>query len=202
MKRWAAILALAGILALAYCAFVYFQASRYQAAERTRFARDTPGQTQPDAGPAAPKPAAPPGRKHPSQGESVAMLTITRIGLSSVVLEGASARELRLGPGHIPSTPLPGEGGNFAVAGHRDTFFRALRFVRVNDIVRLKSRDQEFQYRVVATKIVGPKDIQVLDPTGRESLTLVTCYPFDFVGAAPQRFIVQADCEDCSQPSQ
>ena len=202
MKRGAAIFAVAGWLALAYCAFVYFQASRYQAAEKSRFARDTPPQTQPDAGLVMPKAAAPPGRKYPSRGESVAMLTIPRIRLSSVVLEGAGARELKLGPGHISSTPLPGEGGNFAVAGHRDTFFRALRFVRVNDIVQVKSRDQEFQYRVVSTKIVGPNDIQVLDPADRETLTLVTCYPFEFVGSAPQRFIVRADCADCSQRSQ
>ncbi|MEI9976005.1 MAG: class D sortase [Ignavibacteriota bacterium] len=130
------------------------------------------------------------------------MLTIPRIGLSSVVVEGAGARELKLGPGHIARTPFPGKGGNFAVAGHRDTFFRALRSIRTNDVVRVQRNDREFQYRVVSTKIVSPQDVEVLDPTGRETLTLVTCYPFDYVGSAPKRFIVRADCDACTQGTQ
>ena len=198
MKLWATILAMAGLLALAYCAFVYLQASRYQAAEKSRFRKGTHPRSQPHSDPAPSKPADAPARQHPSRGEAVALLTIPRIGISSVVLEGAGSRELKLGPGHISSTPMSGEGGNFAVAGHRDTFFRALRFIRINDTVQVKSGDRELHYRVVSTRIVDPKEIQVLDPTGRESLTLVTCYPFDFVGAAPKRFIVRADCEDCS----
>ncbi|HTX38817.1 MAG TPA: class D sortase [Bryobacteraceae bacterium] len=197
MKRWAAIFAVAGLLALAYCAFEYFRASRYQATEKSRFARETDSHAQPDAGAVPAGPAEAPVREHPRRGDAMALLTIPRIGLSSVVLEGAEARELKLGPGHIASTPLPGEGGNFAVAGHRDTFFHALRLIRTDDVVQVRSRGGEFQYRVVSLKIVSPKDVQVLDPTGRETLTLVTCYPFDFVGAAPKRFIVQADCEDC-----
>ncbi len=200
MKRWAAIFAVAGLLALAYCAFQYFQASRYQATEKSRFEQETHSQAQPDAGAVPARPAEAPVPEHPRRGDAVATLTIPRIGLSSVVLEGAGARELKLGPGHIASTPLPGEGGNFAVAGHRDTFFRALRFIRTHDVVQVTSRGGEFQYRVVSTRIVGPKDVQVLDPAGRETLTLVTCYPFDFVGPAPRRFIVRADCEDCLRP--
>lgn len=197
MKRWAGVLAVAGLLALAYCALVYIQVSWFQAEERTRFGKDMHPHSQPSAESVPAEPASPPKRKYPGRGQAVAMLTIQRIGVSSVVLEGAGPRELKLGPGHISSTPLPGEGGNFAVAGHRDTFFRSLRFIRANDLIQVKSGDQEFQYRVVSTKIVGPKDVQVLEPIGHETLTLVTCYPFDYLGSAPKRFIVRADCEDC-----
>jgi sortase A len=87
------------------------------------------------------------------------------------------------------------------VAGHRDTFFRALRSICINDVIRVKSREQEFQYRVVSTKIVGPKEVHVLDPTGYEILTLVTRYPFDYMGSALRRLIVRADGEDCLQRS-
>jgi sortase A len=191
MKRWVAVLAVAGLMALAYCAFVYFQASRFQAAEKTRFAKDTHAQSIPA------EPSAPREWKYPSRGEVLAELRIPRIGLSSVVLEGSGPRELKLGPGHISSTPLPGQGGNFAVAGHRDTFFRALRSIVVGDVIQITSREREFQYKVVSTKIVGPRDVLVLQPTGSETLTLVTCYPFDYLGPAPKRFIVRADCEDC-----
>jgi sortase A len=199
MNRLAAILAAIGLLALAYCAFVYFQASRFQATEKTRFDEDTHPQSDPRAESAPTAPAVSPKRSYPSRGEAVAVLTIPRIGLSAVVLEGAGAHELKLGPGHIPSTPLPGGGGNVGVAGHRDTFFRELRLIRVSDMVFVKGRDQELRYRVVSTKVVGPRDIQVLEPTGHETITLVTCYPFDYLGSAPKRFIVRADCDDCSR---
>jgi sortase A len=197
MKRWAAVLALVGLVALAHCAFVYFQASRFQAAEKTRFGKDTHPHSQPSGEPVLTEPPALPKRKYPSRGEAMAMLTIPRLGLSSVVLQGAGPHELKLGPGHISSTPLSGEGGNFAAAGHRDTFFRARRSIRADDIIQVKSGDLEFRYRVVSTKIVGPKDIQVLERAGYETLTLVTCYPFDYLGPAPKRFIVHADREDC-----
>ena len=101
--------------------------------------------------------------------------------------------ELSLAPGHIPGTPLPGEAGNVAIAGHRDTFFRPLRFIRRNDTINVTTDRGEDQYRVVSTSIVAPSDVQVLYPTGRDTLTLVTCYPFDYVGPAPKRFIVRAE---------
>ena len=203
MKRCTAILAAAGFLALAYCAFIYIRAYWFQAAEKSRITEAVRAESQVVSSAVASEPVQVPEWKRPNRGDAVAMLTIPWIGLSSVVLEGAGARELRLGPGHIARTPLPGEGGNFAVAGHRDTFFRALRSIRTNDIVHVKVRDQEFAYRVVSTRIVSPKDVQVLDPdpSGKESLTLVTCYPFSFVGSAPMRFIVRADCDDCLHKS-
>jgi sortase A len=186
MKPAAAVFAIVGILLLAYCLYVYVDAARFQSAAKEQLRRPS----EPPA-PAKVEPAP------PARGEPMALLTIPRIGLSSVVLEGAGAGELKRGPGHISRTPLPGAGGNFAVAGHRDTFFRPLRLIRVNDLVNVDSASREYRYRVVSTEIVAPKDVGVLASTGRDTLTLVTCYPFDFVGAASQRFVVHADCETC-----
>jgi sortase A len=188
MKRLAAILAAIGLLLWGYCALVYFRAARYQAQEKARLSQEVHSSEAPKAVP-APTP--------PARGDAIALLTIARIGLSTVVLEGAGTQELKLGPGHIASTPLPGKGGNFSVAGHRDTFFRPLRFIRPGDAIQVQIAGSEFRYRVVSTHIVSPHENGVLRSTGHETLTLVTCYPFDFVGSAPQRFIVRADCDNC-----
>lgn len=199
MKRSAAILAFAGLILLAYCAFVYIQAWRFQAREKHRHGKDTHTKEprKPDSALSGPPGSSQ--RALPSRGQAVAVLTIPRIGLSAVVIEGADARELKLGPGHIPHTPFPGEGGNFSIAGHRDTFFRPLRAIRADDIVKIESGEREYRYRVVSTRIVEPTDIHVIESTGRDTLTLVTCYPFNFVGPAPKRFIVHADCESCAE---
>jgi sortase A len=87
---------------------------------------------------------------------------------------------------------LPGDGGNVGIAGHRDTFFRPLRFIRAGDEINLISDAEEYRYHVVSTEVVEPGNVRVLYPTGQETLTLVTCYPFNFLGAAPKRFIIQA----------
>ena len=120
-----------------------------------------------------------------------------RVGLSAVVVEGAGRQMLKLGPGHVRGTALPGEGGNVGLAGHRDTFFRPLRFIRKGDLVDLITAQGEYRYQVSWTMIVVPEDVWVLDSTGRESVTLITCYPFDFVGPAPKRFVVRAECAEC-----
>ena len=94
--------------------------------------------------------------------------------------------------GYIPGTALPGEAGNVGLAGHRDTFFRQLRDIRPDDEIRVATPDGIFSYRVERTLIVNPTDVWVLDPTSTATLTLVTCYPFTYIGSAPQRFIVRA----------
>ena len=138
-------------------------------------------------------PPAPVHPVHPREGSAVARLIIPDISIALTVVEGTSAHDLSLGPGHISTTPLPGEPGNVGIAGHRDTVFRPLRSIRSGQLVILKSERGEGRYRVVSTIIVDPKDIQVLKPTGKDSLTLVTCYPFYYVGPAPKRFIVRAE---------
>jgi sortase A len=120
-------------------------------------------------------------------------MEIPRLNLSVVVFEGTTSKTLRRAAGHITGTALPGQPGNVGVAGHRDTFFRPLRNIQPNDIITLTTLRGAYRYRVVSTKIVRPDNVAVLDPDGTEVLTLVTCYPFYFVGPAPDRFIVRAE---------
>jgi len=110
-----------------------------------------------------------------------------------MVVEGDRGEDLEVAAGHIPGTSFPGNCGNTAIAGHRDTFFRPLRLIRLNDAITLTTLQGTFAYRVTSTQIVEPAQVQVLSPTKVETLTLVTCYPFHFVGPAPRRFIVRAE---------
>jgi sortase A len=107
-------------------------------------------------------------------------------------MEGIGSAALRRGVGHIPGTALPGERGNVGLAGHRDTLFRPLKDLKINDEIRLSTPSGDFRYEVESLRIVGPNDTTVLAASGEQSLTLVTCYPFYYVGPAPQRWIVRA----------
>jgi sortase A len=126
-------------------------------------------------------------------GDLIGRIEITRLGLSAMVIEGTDQKTLRRSVGHIPGTALPGQSGNIGFSGHRDTFFRPLRNIRRNDVITVTTPFGEYCYRVVSTGIVSPRDVAVLDPGKTEILTLVTCYPFYFVGSAPDRFIVRAE---------
>lgn len=127
-----------------------------------------------------------------SDGDLIGRIEVPRLGVSAIVLEGVGYRTLRRGVGHIPQTALPYEGGNVGIAGHRDSFFRGLKDIRKDDIIELTTPDGTHEYRVEWTKIVRPKDVDVLEDSGEPELTLVTCYPFYYVGSAPKRFIVRA----------
>ncbi len=120
-------------------------------------------------------------------------LEIPRLGIQAMVREGIDDETLKLAVGHIPGTARPGEAGNVGLAAHRDTFFRALRDVRQGDLMRLTTLDGSETYRVASARVVDPAQVGVLAGTiGTRELTLVTCYPFDFIGAAPKRFVVAA----------
>src|SRR5271155_4811099 len=123
----------------------------------------------------------------------IGRLEIPRLGLSAILVEGDDPKTLRRAVGHIRGTPLPGQPGNIALTGHRDTFFRPLRNIREDDIIVVTTLQGDYRYRVVSTKIVSPDNVAVLNAGVGEILTLVTCYPFYFVGAAPDRFIVRAE---------
>lgn len=125
-------------------------------------------------------------------GDLIGRIKIPRVGVSALVLEGVRSRTLRRGVGRIPGTSLPDLDGNVGLAGHRDSFFRGLKDIRKNDIIELKTPEGIFEYKVEWTKIVRPKDTHVLEDEGTPALTLVTCYPFYYVGSAPKRFIVRA----------
>jgi sortase A len=123
----------------------------------------------------------------------MALLEIPRLRLSSAVVAGDDADVLDVAVGHLPDTPKPWDDGNSALAAHRDGLFRPLKHIKVGDEVRVRSEQGEFVYRVRETKVVTPDDLSVLAPTSTATLTLITCYPFNFIGAAPKRFIVHAD---------
>jgi len=127
-----------------------------------------------------------------SPGQSMGWLEIPRLGISVIVAHGDDDRTLLRAVGHIPGTAFPGEAGNVGLAGHRDTFFRALEDIENLDTIRLVMPDRVFAYRVVDVGIVRPSQIEVLDPTPAPSLTLVTCYPFEYIGSAPYRYVVRA----------
>ena len=126
-------------------------------------------------------------------GELIGRIGIPRLDLSVIVAEGVDTLTLRRAVGHIPGTGMPGKPGNVGLAGHRDTFFRPLRNIRGGDVITLTTPAGEYRYRVVSIKIVKPSDLGVLDPSVTEVLTLVTCYPFYYIGPAPDRFIVRAE---------
>jgi sortase A len=123
----------------------------------------------------------------------IGRMAIPRLGVSVIVAEGTEESTLRRAAGHIEGTALPGQTGNVGIAGHRDTFFRPLRNIKHDDVITVTTLGGMYRYRVVSTKVVRPSNVAVLNPDGHEILTLVTCYPFYFVGSAPDRFIVRAE---------
>ena len=137
-------------------------------------------------------PPAPP-RDDIQIGGPVGILSVPRLQLSTAVVEGDEDVVLDVSAGHLPDTPWPWETGNAAIAAHRDGLFRGLRHVKAGDAIELKTTHGDLQYRVTDIRIVLPTDVSVLDAGERDSLTLITCYPFYYVGHAPKRFIVRAE---------
>jgi sortase A len=121
-----------------------------------------------------------------------AVLRIPALDIEAEIFGDTGNRSLDLGVGHIAGTALPGEAGNIGIAGHRDGYFRRLKDVRPGQRIRILTQRGSWDYEVQRTRVVDPADVDVLDERGEPMLTLVTCYPFYFVGNAPQRFIVHA----------
>lgn len=126
----------------------------------------------------------------------IGRIDIPRLGISAIVSKGVDDRTLRRAVGHVPGTALPGDAGNSALAAHRDTFFGPLQWARTGDRIRVRTPDGDVSYVVSDTRVVEPTDLSVLEPTTDQTLTLITCYPFSYVGPAPQRFIVRAQAVD------
>ncbi len=120
------------------------------------------------------------------------ILEIPRLNLEVPVYDGASDLHMDRGAARIDGTAMPGEPGNLGVAGHRDGYFRVLKDIELGDEITITTADGPESYVVLELKIVDPSAIEVLGPTVQQSVTLVTCYPFYFVGHAPERFIVRA----------
>jgi sortase A len=174
-----------GCLALGYCAFLWGRAQYDQAEGTWALEHALPGDPMRVAGPSK----RPPDR---AEGSLVGRIDIPRLDLSAVVFEGTTDDTLARGVGHLRGSAGPGERGNLVLAGHRDTFFRALRNIREGDEVDIKGPQGEFEYQVESTTIVNPDQTEVLEPGNGDTLTLITCYPFRYIGNAPQRFIVRA----------
>lgn len=188
MKWLQRLMIAAGLCALAYCGYFYAESWIFQQQQRAQLAGEMARQ-QSSGGDAdentdAVAPAIPNGL--------IGTVDIPRLKISVVVVEGDGEAELRHAAGHIPGTAMPGEIGNVAISAHRDTFFRPLRNVRRGDVVTVTTREGEYQYRVTSTQVVDPDNVSVLRARGGQELTLVTCYPFYYIGAAPNRFIVHA----------
>ena len=122
----------------------------------------------------------------------IGRIEIPRLGVAAIVREGTSRRTLELAVGHVAGTALPGQHGNVGLAAHRDTYFRRLAGIRKNDTIRITTPDAIWEYKVQSTAVVDPDAVEVLAATDDAMLTLVTCYPFGYVGPAPRRFIVRA----------
>ncbi len=182
--RWTRnVLFLAGALAICFVALTMWRAKRYQQqANITLDAQMPAAQQKPAQSTAMP----------PAEGDAVGRIEIPRLRMKIAILEGTAVKTLQLGVGHIQGTPLPGEAGNVGLAGHRDTYFRGLKDIRVNDRIQVQTAAELSTYVVDSIRIVSPSDVGVLAPSAKSSVTLVTCYPFYFIGAAPKRFIVHA----------
>jgi sortase A len=119
-------------------------------------------------------------------------LLIPRLKVHFFVVEGDGQKELRIGPGHMPGTALPGSAGNCIIAGHRDTHFRVLKDLHKGDEVILETPAKNFHYRVTGLSVVSPRNRRLLADTPAPVLSLITCYPFYYVGPAPRRLVVRA----------
>ena len=195
MRQWAQrVLFVVAVSMLGYCAFVLVDGWMFQNRER-RHLEQLLHERQ-EEGRGTPQKESRSSPKKSPQGipdDLIGRIEIPRLGISVMVIEGTSDTTLRHAAGHIAGTSLPGQPGNVGISGHRDTFFRPLRNIRRNDIITLTTALGAYRYRVVSTKIVNPHDVTVLDSSANEVLTLVTCYPFYFIGLAPNRFIVRAE---------
>lgn len=189
------LLTAAGVVALAWCTLI--AGDTYLAQRAARLALDHMASSRP-ARTAAPKDPsrAPVPATHADpvlhRGTALAALSIPRVHLSAVVLHGSDAQTLRRGPGHLESSPLPGETGNVVIAGHRDSFFRPLRDIEVGDDILLDTPDTHSRYRVTSLRVVRADDLSVIGPEAEPVLTLITCFPFWVLGNAPDRFVVRA----------
>jgi sortase A len=166
---------IAGVMALTYVGYIHVRAQIFQADQSQQLEQ-----------------LAKLDQRVPLDGFPIATVKVPRIGIETVVVQGDSAKILSLAVGHIPGTALPGQPGNMVLAGHRDTFFRPLRNIRIGDRIEIETPKGSIDYQVESASVVFPTDLSVLRNSGGRELTLITCYPFSWIGSAPDRFVVRA----------
>jgi len=182
---------LAGVILLGWSVYLWTDAHIFETVEAERFNAALKSSVA-DSGPVSGSEVLKIPRPKVQVGSVLGRIDIPRIGLSVMVLEGSTSLVFRRAAGHLEGTAIPGEKGNIAIAAHRDSFFRPLRNIRDRDLIKFSTSTGSYLYQVESTEIVGPGDVQVLTDSPQPTLTLVTCYPFYYVGPAPKRFIVRA----------
>lgn len=176
LLRWASFaFVLAGLIAMSYAGYAVVYSRAYQTIELRKFEHN-PGLAEPHL---------------LNFGDVIGEIQIPRLGVKAVIVQGDAPELLDRAVGHIPQTALPGEWGNVALAGHRDRLFRPLRQIRQGDTILLVTSRGSFTYEVESTSVVPSTEVGVLQSSSTNELTLITCFPFDFVGHAPNRFIVR-----------
>ena len=179
-------------LLLGYCAFALVDAWIFQTRQNAVLDRQLRERR------AASETSQPQSSAVPSRAPALAVdsligrIEIPRLLLSVVVVEGVDKTTLRRAVGHIPGTAMPGEAGNVGLAGDRDTFFRPLKDLKIKDQIQFSTLKGNFKYEVQSLRVVEPNNVGVLASSGENMLTMVTCYPFYYVGPAPKRWIVRA----------
>ena len=192
------LLLVAGLALLALPIIAFLRSNYAQWEGNREIERQRAAAPEDPAGSMAPKHAAPAPaasvapRVVPKRGSVLAKFEVPRLGLSYVVLEGADNDTLDKSIAHVEDTALPGESGNIGIAGHRNTHFKKLEWVRQGDEMTLTTAQDTYRYRVQSVQLVLPANVEVLDSSVGPAITLVTCFPFEYVGHAPQRFIVRA----------
>jgi sortase A len=188
VKKLAALSILAGLALLGASAYQFLDREAHQQAEQARLATELSAAADPRVSSGRATGA----RDSAARGVAWGKLEIPDVGLSVVVEDGIDRRTLRRSVGHLPDTAYPGEVGNVVLAAHRDGLFRPLRDVRSGHHLRITTTDGTFEYSVVSTDVVAPHRVDLIAPGPFEEVTLVTCYPFYYVGPAPERFLVKA----------
>jgi sortase A len=190
MRQISWLLIVIGVLLAGFGAYDYYTANVAQSEAAKEWTSPSDSEEPvPQKLPANPLPYYDPYRL----GETVAKLRLPRLDKTLFVVEGTDQKDLRKGPGHMPGTALPGVAGNCVIAGHRDTHFRALEGIRKGDEVELETKYGRFRYQVRSLEVVSPTNVNSLHPTKNAVLHLITCYPFQYVGHAPQRMVIEAD---------
>lgn len=194
------VLILVGACTLVFWAWNWFQAPLYQYVQRTQFATtEEPSAvpaSQSNNQPSAAIPKAPrlhsvlPGLFRPDP-QVIGRLDMPEVGLSVMIREGVDDDTLRKAAGHLPSSVLPGQPGNFVLLGHRDTLFRPLRGINRGDSLNIQTKEAHFTYVVDSLEVTSPDAVRI-DSGPEPSATLITCFPFTYIGPAPRRLVIHA----------
>ena len=182
-----------GVFLLGYCGFALMDAWVFQRSQSSDLDRQLHDQNVASEGTKHSESSTTPKAATAARTDGlIGRIEIPRLFLSAIVVEGIDGTALRRAVGHIPGTALPGQPGNVGLAGHRDTFFRSLQDLRVNDEVQLSTLKGNFTYEIESLMVVEPDYVTAIAPSSENVLTLVTCYPFSFIGTAPKRFVARA----------